>query len=59
MEGLKVEDKKRLDVMEMKCLIRAMSGVTKQGKLTNDRIRGRTGVKSKLSYRAEQRGLRW
>ena len=42
----------------MKCL-RTMSGVTKWDRIPNERIRGRTGVKSKLSYRAEQGGLRW
>ena len=42
----------------MKCL-RTMCGVTIWDRLTNDRIRERTGVDSKLSYRAEQRGLRW
>ena len=56
--GLKVEDKKRLDVMEMKCL-RSMSGVTIWDRNTNESIRGRTGVKSKLSNRAEQKTLRW
>ena len=55
---LKTEDKNRLDVREMKCL-RTMSGVTKWDRIPNERIRGRTGVKSKLSYRAEQGGLRW
>ena len=54
---LKTEDKNRLDVMEMKCL-RTMSGVTKWDRIRNERIRGRTGVKSKLSYQAEQGGLR-
>ena len=55
---LKTEDKNRLDVREMKCL-RTMSGLTKWDRILNKRIRGRTGVKSKLSYRAEQGGLRW
>ena len=36
-----------------------MSGVTKWDRIPNERIRGRTGVKSTLSYRAEQRGLKW
>ena len=42
----------------MKCL-RTVSGVTNWDRIPNERIRGRTGVKSKLSYRAEQGGLRW
>ena len=36
-----------------------MCGVTKWDRLTNDEIPGRTGVELKLSYRAEQKGLRW
>ena len=38
---------------------RTMSGVTKWDRIPNERMHGRTGVKSKLSYRAEQGGLRW
>ena len=56
--GLKAADKKRLNVMEMKCL-RTMCGVTIWDRQTNDTIRRRTGVNLELSYRAEQRGLRW
>ena len=56
--GLKVEDKKRLDVFENKCL-RSMCGVTIWDRKTNEKIRGQTGIDSKLSDRAEQRTLRW
>ena len=42
----------------MKCL-RSMCGLTIWDRRTNDEIRRRTGVDSKLSYRAEQRALRW
>ena len=56
--GLRADDKRRLDVLEMKCL-RSMCGVTIWDRITNEEIRRRTGVDSKLSYRAEQRTLRW
>ena len=55
--GLKADDKKRLDVMEMKCL-RTICGLTIWDRKTNDEIRRHTGIVLKLSYRAEQRGLR-
>ena len=56
--GMKAEDKRRLDVMEMRCL-RNMCGVTIWDRLRNEEIRRRTGVLLELSKRAEQRGLRW
>ena len=49
--GHKADDKKRQDVMEMKCL-RTMCGMTIWDRLTNDRIRERIAVDLKLSYRA-------
>ena len=56
--GMKADDKKRLDVMEMRCL-RSMCGVTRWDRLRNEEIRRRTGVLLELSKRAEQKGLRW
>ena len=56
--GMKSADKKRLDVMEMRCL-RSMCGVTRWDRLRNEEIRRRSGVLLELSKRAEQRGLRW
>ena len=56
--GMKTADKKRLDVMEMRCL-RSMCGVTRWDRLRNEEIRRRSGVLLELSKRAEQRGLRW
>ena len=56
--GLKTADRNRLDVMEMKCL-RNMCGVTIWDRQRNDDIRTRTGVKLKLSTRAEQKSLNW
>ena len=56
--GMKADDKKRLDVMEMRCL-RSMCGVTRWDRIRNEEIRRRTGVLLELSKRAEQKGLRW
>ena len=56
--GMKVAEKKRLNVLEMKCL-RNMCGVTIWDRQYNDDIRRRAGVLLELSNRAEQRGLRW
>ena len=56
--GLKADDKKRLDDMEMKGL-GTMYGLTIWDRQTSDRIHRCTVVDSKLSYRAEQRTLRW
>ena len=56
--GMKADDKKRLDVMEMRCL-RSMCRVTRWDRLRNEEIRRRTGVLLERSKRAEQKGLRW
>ena len=56
--AMRAADKKRLDVMEMKCL-RSMCGVTRWDRLRNEEIRRRSGVLLELSNRAEQKGLRW
>ena len=56
--GMKTADKRRLDVLEMRCL-RNMCGVTRWDRLRNEEVRRRTGVLLELSNRAEQKGLRW
>ena len=50
--GMKTADKKRLEVMEKRCL-RSMCGVTKWDKLRKEEIHRRTGVLLELSKRAE------
>ena len=56
--GLRIAEKKKLNVLEMKCL-RSMSGVTRLDRIRNEEVRRRTGVVKELSVRADQRGLRW
>ena len=51
-------DKKRLDVVEMRCL-RSMCGVTRRDRVRNEEVRRRTGVTRELSGRAEQSVLKW
>ena len=56
--GLRVAEKRRLNVLEMKCL-RSMSGVTRLDRIRNEEVRRRTGVVSELAERADQRVLKW
>ena len=53
-----VAEKRKLNVMEMKCL-RSMCGVTRMDRVRNEEVRRRTGVRKELSGRAEQSVLRW
>ena len=56
--GLKVAEKKRLNVLEMKCL-RSMVGVTRWDRLRNEEVRRRAGVMKELSVKADERLLGW
>ena len=56
--GMKAEDRRRLDVLEMKCL-RSMCGVSLWHRLRNEEIRRRVGVQRELSSRADMAVLRW
>ena len=49
---MEVAEKKRLNVMEMKCL-RSVCGVTRMNRVRNE-VRRRTGVTKELGGRAEQ-----
>ena len=53
-----VLERKRLNVMEMRCL-RSMCGVTRMDRVRNEEVRRRTGVLQEMSARAEQRVLQW
>ena len=55
---MSVKDRRRLDVVEMRCL-RSMCGVTQRDRIRNETIRIRTGVTRGLSGRADQSVLRW
>ena len=53
-----VAERKRLNVMEMRCL-RSMCGVTRMDRVRNEEVRRRTGVLQEMSERAEKRLLQW
>lgn len=53
-----VAERKRLNVVEMKCL-RSMCGVTRYDRVRNEEVRRRTGVVQELSVRAEKKVLNW
>ena len=50
--GLRVEERRKLDVMEMRCL-RSMCGVTRMDRLRNEVVRERVGVDVMLSERVD------
>ena len=56
--NMSVKDRRKLNVMEMRCL-RSMCGVTRRDRIRNEEIRRRTGVTRELSGRADQSVLRW
>ncbi|KAK7882210.1 hypothetical protein WMY93_028384 [Mugilogobius chulae] len=56
--SLKVAEKRKLNVMEMKCL-RSMCGVTRMDRVRNEEVRRRTGVVRELADRAERKALGW
>jgi len=53
----RVAERNKLDVMEMNCL-RSMCGVTRMDRLRNE-IRGRVGVREKISERVDREMLKW
>ena len=56
--GMKVSERRRLNVFEMKCL-RSMVGVTRMDRLRNEEVRERTGVRKELAARVDMNVLRW
>ena len=56
--NMAVAEKKRLDVMQMRCL-RSMCGVTHMDQVRNEEVQRRTGVMIELVGQAEQSVLRW
>ena len=56
--GMKVEERGKLDVAEMKCL-RSMCGVTRMDRVRNEVVRERVGVPEKLSGRVDRKVLKW
>ena len=56
--GMKVSERWRLNVFEMKCL-RSMAGVSRLDRLRNEEVRERTGVREELAARVDMNVLRW
>ena len=56
--GMRVEERDKLDVAEMKCL-RSMCGVTRMDRVRNEVVRERVGVPEKLSKRVDRKVLKW
>ena len=56
--GMKVSERRRLNVFEMKCL-RSMAGVSRLDRLRNEEVRERTGVRKELAGRVDMNVLRW
>ncbi len=58
MWNVRQDERKRLDVFELRCL-RSMVGVTRMERVRNEDVRQRTEVVRKLSERVDQRVLSW
>ena len=56
--GLKVNERNRLNVFEMRCL-RSMCGVSRLDRLRNEEIRRRMGVTKEMAERVDESVLRW
>ena len=56
--GMKVTERQKLNVFEMKCL-RSMTGVSQLDRVRNEVVRARTGVRRELAARVDMNVLRW
>ena len=56
--GMKVTERQKLNVFEMKCL-RSMTGVSRLDSVRNEVVRARTGVRRELAARVDMNVLRW
>ena len=56
--GMKVTERQKLNVFEMKCL-RSMTGVSRLDRVRNEVVRARTGVRRELAARVDVNVLRW
>ena len=56
--GMKVNERQKLNVFEMKCL-RSMTGVSRLDRVRNEVVRARTGVRRELATRVDMNALRW
>ena len=55
--GMKVNERQKLNVFEMKCL--SMTGVSRLDRVRNEVVRARTGVRRELAARVDMNVLRW
>ena len=56
--GLKVTERQKLNVFEMKCL-RSMTGVSRLDRVRNEVVRARTSVRRELAAKVDMNVLRW
>ena len=56
--GMRSAERKKVDVLEMKCL-RSLVGVSRMGRVRNAEVRRRAGIERELASRADQRVLRF
>ena len=56
--GMKVTERQKLNVFEMKCL-RSMTGVSQLDRARNEVVRARTGVRRELAARLDMNIFRW
>ena len=56
--GMKVTERQKLNVFEMKCL-RSMTGVSRLDGVRNEIVRERTGVRRELAARVDMNVFRW
>ena len=56
--GMKVTERQKLNVFEMKCL-RSITGVSRLDRVRNEVARARTGVRRELAARVDMNVLRW
>ena len=56
--GMKVTERQKLNVFEMKCL-RRVAGVSRLDRVRNEIVRARKGVRRELAARVDMNVLRW
>ena len=56
--GMKSAERKKVNVLEMKCL-RSLVGVLRMDRVCNEGVSRRAGIEMELASRADQRVLRW
>ena len=56
--GMKVTERQKLNVFEMKCL-RSMTGLSRLDRVRSEVVRARTGVGRELAARVDMNVLRW